>query len=72
MSAPDRSGHHGHPALTLAGGLAFVLVGSALLLQELGLLAVSWSVVVPAVLIVVGLATAGAGVAAAHRDRASP
>jgi hypothetical protein len=69
MSAPDRTSHYGHPAMTLAAGLAFVLLGAALLLQELGLLAVSWSVVVPGVLVAAGLTMAGAGVVGAHRSR---
>lgn len=44
----------GHPTVAAAIGLAFGLFGAALLLQELGLPAVRWSVVVPAVMLAVG------------------
>lgn len=47
-----------------AAGIGFLLAGIILLLQELGVVAVSWSVVVPLLLVVAGaalVATAGRG-----------
>jgi hypothetical protein len=56
-------------AAVLGTGLAAVLAGVALLLQALGVLAVGWDLVLPALLIVVGAVTAAAGVVGAARDR---
>ncbi len=61
MQRPD------HPAPVLGAGLAFLLAGAALLLQELDMLALSWAFVLPTILFVVGAVTALAGVAGAHR-----
>jgi hypothetical protein len=64
VPAPD---HDRHQALVFGAGLAFLLTGSALLVQEFGLLTIEWSVVLPVVLIAVGAATALAGVLGAAR-----
>lgn len=66
MSAPESPRH---PAATLGLGLGFLLLGAVFLLQELGLLTLTWSFVVPAVLIVVGVVTVVGGLAGAHRAR---
>ncbi len=71
MSAPE---HPEHMAPVLGAGLGFLLAGGSLLLQELGLLTLRWSTVLPAILIAVGVVTVLAGVvgAAGSRDRHSP
>jgi hypothetical protein len=56
-----------HALPVLGTGLGFLLAGVLFLLQELGLLAVGWAVLLPALLVVVGAATALAGVAGARR-----
>jgi hypothetical protein len=56
-------------ATALGAGLLFLLLGGALLLQELAGPPVRWSVVLPVVLIAVGAATASAGLAGAARSR---
>jgi hypothetical protein len=63
MNAPE------HPAPVLGAGVGFLLAGTALLLQELGLLVVRWSAVLPAIVITVGVVTLFAGAAGAHRSR---
>lgn len=58
-------------AATAAGfGAAFLLAGVALLLQELGILTLSWSVVLPLIVIVAGCAVVLSGLVGAHRARA--
>lgn len=65
MSKPDSG------AATAAGfGAAFLLAGVALLLQELGILTLSWSVVLPLIVIVAGCAVVLSGLVGAHRARA--
>ncbi|MFC4944921.1 hypothetical protein [Pseudonocardia sp. GCM10023141] len=63
MPAPE------HPAPVLGAGLAILLGGVALLLQELDLLTLRWSLVLPVILVVVGLVVALAGVAGTARGR---
>lgn len=59
-------------AATAAGfGVAFLLAGIALLLQELGILTLSWSLVLPLIVIVAGCAVVLSGLVGAHRARAS-
>ena len=58
-----------HPAAVLGAGLGFLLLGTVFLLQELDLLTLSWSVVVPALLVLVGAVTVLGGLAGAHRSR---
>jgi hypothetical protein len=53
--------------MAAAIGLAFGLLGTALLLQELGLLAMRWSVVVPLVLLAVGVLLLVSGVLGSQR-----
>lgn len=74
MSAPEHPRHPEHMAPVLGAGLGFLLAGGSLLLQELGLLTLRWSTVLPAILIAVGVVTvlAGAVGAAGSRDRYSP
>jgi hypothetical protein len=51
-------------AVTVAAGVGYVLAGVALLLQELGVVALSWAVVLPLLLVATGtalLATAVSG-----------
>lgn len=57
----------GHPTVAAAFGLAFALLGAALLLQEMGLLALRWSVVVPLVMLAVGVLLLFSGLVGAHR-----
>lgn len=63
MSAPE------HVAPVLGAGLGFLLAGVSLLLQELGLLALRWSTVLPAILVAVGVVTVVAGAAGARSRR---
>jgi hypothetical protein len=65
VSAPELR----HPAPTIGAGLAFLLAGAALFVQELGLLTLEWSVVLPAILIVLGVAIVATGAVGAARDR---
>ncbi|MDD7939632.1 hypothetical protein PHK61_14505 [Actinomycetospora lutea] len=61
-------------AVAAAAGVGYVLTGGVLLLQELGVVAVAWSFVVPLVLTVAGLAllgTAGAGGGATSPGRSA-
>lgn len=55
-------------AAALGYGLAFLLAGSALLLQELDLLTLSWAYVLPLILVIVGAVVLLSGVVQAHRD----
>ena len=50
-------------------GCFFVLAGLALLLQQLGLLMLRWSVVLPGLLLAVGLTVMASGLVASRRDR---
>ncbi len=43
-------------AVAVAAGVAYVLAGTALLLQELGVVALSWAVVLPLLLVAAGIA----------------
>ncbi len=63
MARPD------HPAIVAGAGAGFVLAGAALLLQELGLLVTSWSLLLPLILVTIGLIVAVSGAAGAHRER---
>lgn len=49
----------------------YVLAGVALLLQELGLLVLRWSVVAPMILLAVGSVLVVTGTVGAHRARAA-
>lgn len=63
MSAPE------HPAPVLGAAVGFLLAGIALLLQELDLLILRWSMVLPAIVITIGVVTLLAGAVGAHRSR---
>ncbi len=43
-------------AVAVAAGVAYVLAGAALLLQELGVVVLSWAVVLPLLLVAAGIA----------------
>jgi cytochrome c oxidase subunit IV len=49
--------------------VAFVLAGIALLLQELDLLALRWSLILPLIVITAGLVVVFSGLVGAHRSR---
>lgn len=53
----------------LGFGLAFLLAGVALLLQELELLTLRWNYVLPLILLVVGAVVLLSGFVGAHRER---
>ncbi|HEY7814604.1 MAG TPA: hypothetical protein VIC62_15275 [Nakamurella sp.] len=53
--------------VALGFGLFFVLAGIALLLQELELLVLRWTYVLPAMVVTVGVALLMSGIAQAHR-----
>ncbi|HSK57846.1 MAG TPA: hypothetical protein VK935_02215 [Actinomycetospora sp.] len=56
------TGDRASTAVAAAAGVGYVLAGVALLLQELGVVALSWAVVLPLLLVAMGtalLATAG-------------
>ncbi len=62
----------GTGAAAAAGfGVGFLLSGSALLLQELDLLTLRWSFVLPLIVITVGVSVVLSGVVGAHRSRPS-
>jgi uncharacterized membrane protein YraQ (UPF0718 family) len=61
-------GDAGSPAATAGAGLGFLLAGVALLLQEMGMVDISWGLVLPAILITVGVVTALTGLAGAARS----
>jgi hypothetical protein len=63
VSAPE------HPAPVLGAAVGFLLAGLALLLQELDLLVLRWSTVLPAIVITIGTVTLLAGAVGAHRSR---
>lgn len=63
MSAPE------HPAPVLGAAVGFLLAGLALLLQELGVLVLRWSTVLPSIVITIGVVTLVAGAVGAHRSR---
>ncbi|MHA6794255.1 hypothetical protein ACVGVM_12220 [Pseudonocardia bannensis] len=65
----DSTAHTTVPAL--AGGPAYLLVGTALLLQVLGLLSLRWTVLGSLLLIVVGVLSAVAGTVQARRHRST-
>lgn len=48
-------------------GIAFVLAGVALLLQELGMLELRWSLVLPLIVIGAGVVVVVSGLIGAHR-----
>jgi ABC-type spermidine/putrescine transport system permease subunit II len=54
-------------ATTIGFGIAFLLAGIALLLQELGMVSLRWSFVLPAIVAAVGLAVLLTGIFGAHR-----
>jgi hypothetical protein len=63
---------HGTGAAAAAGfGVGFLLAGAALLLQELDLLTLRWSFVLPLIVIAAGAAVLLSGVVGAHRSRPS-
>ena len=63
---------YGTGAAAAAGfGVGFLLAGSALVLQELDLLTLRWSFVLPLIVITVGVAVVLSGVVGAHRSRPS-
>jgi hypothetical protein len=63
VSAPE------HPAPVLGAAAGFLLAGLALFLQELDLLTLRWSMVLPAIVITIGVVTLLAGAVGAHRSR---
>jgi len=63
VSAPE------HPAPVLGAAIGFLLAGLALLLQELDLLFLRWSSVLPAIVITIGIVILSAGAVGAHRSR---
>jgi hypothetical protein len=63
---------HGTGAAAAAGfGVGFLLAGTALLLQELDLLTLRWSFVLPLIVITAGVAVVLSGLVGAHRSRPS-
>ena len=56
-------------AAAVGFGAAYLLAGTALLLQELGLLALRWSLVSPLLLLAVGLVVVVLGLTGAHSSR---
>lgn len=56
----------------LAFGLGYLLAGGALLLQELDLLTLRWTYVLPLILLIVGVVLLGSGLLSAHRWTHSP
>lgn len=61
MTAPE------HLPAAVVGGIGFVAAGALLLLQELDLLLLDWTVLLPALLITLGVITLVTGLLAAHR-----
>ena len=62
----------GTGAAAAAGfGVGFLLAGAALMLQELDLLTLRWSFVLPLIVITAGVAVVLSGVVGAHRSRPS-
>ncbi len=58
-----------HGGAAAAGfGLTFLLIGIALLLQELGLLTLRWSLLLPVIVLGVGLVVVVSGLVGAHRS----
>lgn len=58
-----------HGAATAAGfGVAYLLAGTALLLQELDLLTLNWSYLLPLILLTVGATVLISGLLGAHRS----
>ena len=58
-----------HGAASAVGfGVAYLLAGTALLLQELDLLTLNWSYLLPLILITVGAAVLISGLLGAHRS----
>jgi len=66
------SNHRPGAAVAAGCGVSFVLTGIALLLQELGLLTLHWSLVLPVVLMATGLVVLVTGLAGAHRAQRLP
>ena len=60
------SANHGASS-ALGFGVAYLLAGTALLLQELDLLTLNWSYLLPLILITVGAAVLISGLLGAHR-----
>jgi cytochrome c oxidase subunit IV len=66
----DRTTGRGPVSAAAVGfGAAYLLAGTALLLQELGLLALRWSLVSPLLLLAVGLVVVVMGFTGAHGSR---
>lgn len=64
--------NQGRGAAAAAGfGVAFVLAGTALLLQELDMFTLRWSFVLPLIVIAAGVAVIFSGLMGAHRSRRS-
>lgn len=64
--------NQGRGAAAAAGfGVAFVLAGTALLLQELDMFTLRWSFVLPLIVIAAGVAVVFSGLMGAHRSRRS-
>ena len=58
-----------HGGAAAAGfGFTFLLIGIALLLQELGLLTLRWSLLLPVIVLGVGLVVVVSGLVGAHRS----
>ena len=55
MTAPE------HVSPAVAGGIGFLAVGTLLLVQELGLLTLDWTLLVPGLLIALGFITLATG-----------
>ncbi len=58
-----------HVSPAVAGGIGFLAAGILLLLQELDLLTVDWTVLLPVLLVMIGAVTLATGLVGAHRSR---
>jgi membrane-bound ClpP family serine protease len=64
--------NHDQGAGAAAGfGVGFLLAGTALLLQELDLLTLRWSLLLPLIVMLTGVAVVFSGFMGAHRSRRS-
>ena len=58
-------------AVAAGFGAGFLLAGAVLLLQELGLLTMRWSLVLPLIVTIVGVVVVFSGIIGAHHARRS-